>query len=217
MAGMSRQAIDWPPAGVAASADLPLVCWFEDCRKDSVPLVGGKCSSLGELINAGVRVPPGFALTTEGYRRFMAEAGHRRAKSQSLLGGLDAQDMDALETASASIRAVIEAQPFSDGDRGPGRRVLPQAGGALRACRRCRWRCAPAPRPRTWPARASPASRTPTCGSAASTTCCTTCAAASPACTPAAPSPTAPTGLRRRRRWRSASACRRWPTPTRPA
>ncbi|MCK6432534.1 MAG: hypothetical protein L6Q68_05825, partial [Aquabacterium sp.] len=50
----------------------PLVCWLEECSKDSVPLVGGKCSSLGELINAGVRVPPGFALTTQGFRSFLS-------------------------------------------------------------------------------------------------------------------------------------------------
>ncbi|MCX7173171.1 MAG: phenylphosphate synthase subunit beta [Proteobacteria bacterium] len=92
--------------------NLPLLCWLEECRKESVPLVGGKCSSLGELINAGVRVPPGFALTTEGYRRFMAEAGIDR-EIKSLLGKLDAADMDALEEASASIRASIEAHPFS--------------------------------------------------------------------------------------------------------
>jgi pyruvate,water dikinase len=91
---------------------LPVVCWFEECLKDSVPLVGGKCSSLGELINAGVRVPPGFALTTEGYRRFMGEAGIDREVA-SLLAGLDAQDLDALEKISVQIRAVIEAQPFS--------------------------------------------------------------------------------------------------------
>ena len=91
---------------------LPVVCWFEECRKDSVPLVGGKCSSLGELINAGVRVPPGFALTTEGYRRFMGEAGIDREVA-SLLAGLDTQDLDALEKISVQIRAVIEAQPFS--------------------------------------------------------------------------------------------------------
>ena len=90
----------------------PVICWFEECRKDSIPLVGGKCASLGELINAGVRVPPGFALTTEGYRRFMAEAGIDR-EVQSLLAGVDARDLDALEKISAQIRAVIEAQPFS--------------------------------------------------------------------------------------------------------
>ncbi len=91
---------------------LPVVCWFEECSKDSVPLVGGKCSSLGELINAGVRVPPGFALTTEGCRRFMAEAGIDREVA-SLLNGVDAQDIEALEQVSVRIRAVIEAQPFS--------------------------------------------------------------------------------------------------------
>ncbi len=94
------------------STDLPLVCWFEDCRKDSIPLVGVKCSSLGELINAGIRVPPGFAMTTEGYRRFMAEAGNGR-EIQSLLTGFDAQDMDALEKVSETIREMIEAQTFS--------------------------------------------------------------------------------------------------------
>ena len=99
-------------AAERAGAAPPLVCWFEDCRKESVPLVGGKCASLGELINAGVRVPPGFALTTEGYRRFMAEAGIGR-EIPSLLAGLQAEDHGALEQASARIRAEIEAQPFS--------------------------------------------------------------------------------------------------------
>jgi pyruvate, water dikinase len=98
--------------GMPASPGLPLVCWFEECQKDSVALVGGKCSSLGELINAGVRVPPGFALTTEGYRQFMAGAG-LEFTIQSLLLDLDASDMDALEQTSASIRQLIEAQPFS--------------------------------------------------------------------------------------------------------
>jgi len=96
----------------AANAGPPVVCWFEACRRDSVPLVGGKCSSLGELINAGVRVPPGFALTTEGYRRFMAEAGIDREVG-ALLAGADQQDIDVLEGISAEIRALIEERPFS--------------------------------------------------------------------------------------------------------
>ena len=90
----------------------PLLVWLEECRKESVSLVGGKCSSLGELINAGVRVPPGFALTTEGYRAFMAEAGLER-QIEFLLQKLDCRDLEALERVSASIRGAIEAQPFS--------------------------------------------------------------------------------------------------------
>lgn len=95
----------------AVKSGLPVLCWFEDCRRDAVPLVGGKCASLGELINAGVRVPPGFALTTEGYRRFMAKAGLER-ELHAALEGLDARDHEALAQASASMRAAIEAQPF---------------------------------------------------------------------------------------------------------
>jgi len=95
-----------------AHARPPLVCWFEECRKESVPLVGGKCASLGELINAGVRVPPGFALTTEGYRRFVAEAGIED-ELRTVLAGVDPDDLEALEAASTRLRAAIEAHPFS--------------------------------------------------------------------------------------------------------
>jgi len=109
--GSVAEAIGRTPAD-RDTAGPPVICWLEDCRKESVPLVGGKCASLGELINAGVRVPPGFALTTEGYRRFMAKAGIER-EVRSLLAGLDAEDHDALEKASARIRALIEAQSFS--------------------------------------------------------------------------------------------------------
>ncbi len=91
---------------------MPLVCWFEEVNKDSVPLVGGKCSSLGELINAGVRVPPGFALTTHGYAQFMRDAGIQ-SEVNGLLDGLDHQDMDKLEDASRTIREMIESRPIS--------------------------------------------------------------------------------------------------------
>jgi pyruvate,water dikinase len=91
---------------------VPVVCGFEECRNDSVPLVGGKCASLGELLHAGIRVPPGFALTTAGYRRFMTEAGLDRVLPAEL-DGLDVRDVGRLEHVSARIRAAIEAEPFS--------------------------------------------------------------------------------------------------------
>ena len=98
-------------AGAAASV-APLVCWLEDCDRSSLPIVGGKCASLGELIHAGVRVPPGFALTTAGYRQFMAESGVAESVA-ALLRGADCNDLEALEGISAQIRALIEAHPFS--------------------------------------------------------------------------------------------------------
>lgn len=98
---------------VTARADeTPKVCFFENCNKDSVALVGGKCSSLGELIQAGVRVPPGFALTTHGFAQFMHEAGIQ-PEIDGLLDGLDHDDMDKLENASRCIREMIESRPIS--------------------------------------------------------------------------------------------------------
>ncbi len=95
-----------------APQGAPELCWFEEVRKDDVALVGGKCSSLGELINAGVRVPPGFALTTHSFTRFMREAGLGGMISSSLTG-LVHDDLEQLEISSREIREAIEDQSFA--------------------------------------------------------------------------------------------------------
>ena len=50
--------------------------WFEDLNSADVPLVGGKNASLGEMIGAlkekGIRVPGGFATTSDAYREFLS-------------------------------------------------------------------------------------------------------------------------------------------------
>ena len=43
---------------------------FNQISKNDVPLVGGKGASLGEMIKAGIPVPPGFVITTDTYKRF---------------------------------------------------------------------------------------------------------------------------------------------------
>ncbi len=90
----------------------PTVRWFEECDKDSLPEVGGKCASLGELIRMGVRVPPGFAVTTHGCTRFLREAGILPEIGR-LLQGLPHDDIPRLEEASARIREMIESRPMS--------------------------------------------------------------------------------------------------------
>ncbi len=51
--------------------------WFEELKREDVALVGGKNSSLGEMISTlgpkGIRVPTGFATTSDAYRAFVAE------------------------------------------------------------------------------------------------------------------------------------------------
>lgn len=55
----------------------PHVAWFDDLGMDDVPKVGGKNASLGEMIQAlkaeGIRVPNGFATTSDAYWTFLKE------------------------------------------------------------------------------------------------------------------------------------------------
>ena len=55
------------------------VIWFENLRMTDVDRVGGKNASLGEMISQltekGVRVPGGFATTSDAFRAFIAHDG----------------------------------------------------------------------------------------------------------------------------------------------
>ncbi|MEP6634100.1 MAG: PEP/pyruvate-binding domain-containing protein, partial [Luteimonas sp.] len=52
------------------------ILWLHDLRLDDLARVGGKNSSLGEMIgqlaNLGVSVPGGFATTSEAFKDFIA-------------------------------------------------------------------------------------------------------------------------------------------------
>ena len=83
------------------------IVWFEDCDASSVPEVGGKCASLGELMRAGMNVPPGFAVTTAAHTRFLAEHDLRR-REQELLDGVDYERTSDVADASRKLRRLVE-------------------------------------------------------------------------------------------------------------
>lgn len=56
------------------ASQFKYILWFEECNKGALSLVGGKNANLGELVNAGIRVPPGFAVTSAAFKRYMDEA-----------------------------------------------------------------------------------------------------------------------------------------------
>ncbi|MEM3492031.1 MAG: phosphoenolpyruvate synthase [Nitrososphaerota archaeon] len=87
-----------------------LVLWFEELRKEDVPLVGGKCANLGEMISAGIPVPPGFAITAYAYKKFIEETKIAE-KIYDILDETikDPKDPKQYEEASKKIRALIEA------------------------------------------------------------------------------------------------------------
>ncbi|ARU04865.1 phosphoenolpyruvate synthase [Comamonas serinivorans] len=91
-----------------------LVVPFEKLRMTDVESVGGKNASLGEMISQlpqGVRVPTGFATTAHAFRQFLAHDG-LADKISAKLAALNVDDVRALASTGAEIRAMVESQPF---------------------------------------------------------------------------------------------------------
>ena len=88
---------------------------FEALRGGDVASVGGKNSSLGEMISqlasAGVRVPTGFATTSIAFRDFLKH-NQLDQKISERLAKLNVDDVRALAEAGAEIRSWIEGAAF---------------------------------------------------------------------------------------------------------
>jgi len=91
------------------------VRWFAEIGLGDLEDVGGKNSSLGEMISnladAGVSVPDGFATTASAYRRFLGDTGLAERISDRLRD-LDTEDVRALAEAGKEIRTAVVEQPF---------------------------------------------------------------------------------------------------------
>jgi len=85
-----------------------LVLWFETVRNTDVPIVGGKNASLGEMINAGLPVPPGFAVTAYSYEKFIEDTRIAEKIYQVIKETVtDPNDPKQYDTASKKIRELI--------------------------------------------------------------------------------------------------------------
>jgi pyruvate, water dikinase len=81
------------------------VAWFADWRPHLAPKLGGKCASLGEMTTAGLPVPPGFAVTTDGHA---ATCDGVTDTLRATLAGCDPADPVELAATSAQLRATVE-------------------------------------------------------------------------------------------------------------
>ena len=92
-----------------ASRAMQYIRPFDSLTLDDLALVGGKNASFGEMIRElgplGVRVPSGFALTTQAYRAVVEQPGVR--------GALDAALSDYPEIAALLVRAGIDSLSLS--------------------------------------------------------------------------------------------------------
>ena len=87
---------------------------FREIDQTMVAVAGGKGAHLGELSRIeGIRVPAGFCVTTEAFRRVMADAPSLDQQIDRL-SSLNPADREALRTLSGEIRRTIAAVAIPD-------------------------------------------------------------------------------------------------------
>ncbi|HMC57321.1 MAG TPA: rifamycin-inactivating phosphotransferase [Gemmatimonadaceae bacterium] len=89
-----------------------LVLDFQEIDRTQVAVAGGKGAHLGELSRIeGVRVPPGFCVTTDAFRR-LVESAPMLDEQLHRLSSLEPDDREAIRALSAEIRQTIESIPI---------------------------------------------------------------------------------------------------------
>src|SRR5438093_11495812 len=84
------------------------VLGFQEIDRTQVAIVGGKGAHLGELSRIqGIRVPAGYCVTTDAFRRIMAEAPSIDERLDRL-SRLNPEDRESIRSLRAEIRRTLE-------------------------------------------------------------------------------------------------------------
>jgi len=84
---------------------MDAVVWLEEVGKNDLSVVGGKGASLGEMINIGVPVPGGFAVTAQAFRDFLNRAGIAKKLFEALK--VDVNQESELHRAEETAKKLI--------------------------------------------------------------------------------------------------------------
>ena len=127
-----------------ARSEKTLIIWLEDLRKRDIQVVGGKNENLGEMIQAGISVPPGLAFTAYNYEKFIVETGiSERIYSIMPRERETVADMNIhrqLEEASRKVRALIDQLLCHVKLRLPSKTLIVNSA-KERNWQRCLWLC----------------------------------------------------------------------------
>ena len=87
--------------------------WFDELTRDDVPLAGGKGANLGDMVQAGLPIPPGYVITAPAYRQVLTQA-KLETKIDDLLLDLDRSVCDQLQTVETLIRDLFVDAPIPE-------------------------------------------------------------------------------------------------------
>src|SRR3989344_7521896 len=86
-----------------------LILWFNEISMNSLPKVGGKAASLGEMFNIKLPIPNGFCITADAYSYFLEET-NIKTKIAKLLKDIDVENTSELEEIADKIQELIIKQ-----------------------------------------------------------------------------------------------------------
>lgn len=93
-----------------------LILNFKEITKEDLPYVGGKNSSLGEMIKhlipLGIRIPDGFATTSHAYFSFLKE-NNLNEKLKEIFSKLEIDDVKNLQEVGRKSRELLSKASFS--------------------------------------------------------------------------------------------------------
>ena len=86
---------------------MEYIKWFEDLEGKDVDIAGGKGANLGELTQKGIKVPPGFCVTAETYKKFIKKKD-LDSEIKDLINKVDRDDSNKLSNIASEIRDLIK-------------------------------------------------------------------------------------------------------------
>ncbi|HEU0042577.1 MAG TPA: PEP/pyruvate-binding domain-containing protein, partial [Jiangellaceae bacterium] len=98
-------------------SDCPTAIPFGSLMAEHHPRVGGKCASLATMSQAGLPVPPGFAVTTQVFTDAKEASGSKHRITAIVDGGMDRLEVvtqEALANVAAQARKVVLSWPLPE-------------------------------------------------------------------------------------------------------
>ena len=92
---------------------MDAVVWLEEVGKNDLSVVGGKGASLGEMINIGVPVPGGFAVTAQAFRDFINRTGIAKELFEVLKVDVN-QELELHKAEKAAKKLIMDAKVPED-------------------------------------------------------------------------------------------------------
>lgn len=86
---------------------------FEQLGKNDASIAGGKGASLGEMLNTGIPVPPGFVVLAGSFDYFL-EQTEIKADVEAILARVNHKDTNSVENASAEIQSIIKGREIPE-------------------------------------------------------------------------------------------------------